>query len=110
MLEHINKLFLAMIVLSTLTYFQRPDYNLPLFAFTLVLWSLQSSKLNEKLQKELKFGDEGAIADVVAELLKDTLFSGSQKLRLWYLITFSLLTDAIWIIYWGVVWNSYDNS
>lgn len=38
MIEHINKLFMAVIVLSLLTYFERSDYNLPLFAFVLLLW------------------------------------------------------------------------
>ena len=38
MIEHINKLFMAVIVLSLLTYFERPDFNLPLFAFILLLW------------------------------------------------------------------------
>jgi hypothetical protein len=27
-----------MIILSLLTYFQRPDFNLPLFVFVLILW------------------------------------------------------------------------
>jgi len=38
MIEHINKLFMAVIVLSLLTYFERPDYDLPLFAFVILLW------------------------------------------------------------------------
>ena len=38
MIEHINKLFMAVIILSLLTYFERSDYNLPLFAFILLLW------------------------------------------------------------------------
>lgn len=76
MFQHTNKLFLAMIVLSALTYFERSDYNLPLFGFALLLWDYRGS---------------------------------SQKARLWYLMTFSLLTDVIWIIYWAVVWNSYNN-
>ena len=38
MIEHINKFFMAVIVLSLFTYFERPDYNLPLFAFILLLW------------------------------------------------------------------------
>lgn len=38
MIEHINKLFLTVVVLSLFTYFERPDYNLPLFAFILLLW------------------------------------------------------------------------
>lgn len=33
-----NKLFMGVIVLSLFTYFERPDYNLPLFAFILLLW------------------------------------------------------------------------
>ena len=38
MIEHINKLFMAVIVLSLFTYFERPDFNLPLFVFVLLLW------------------------------------------------------------------------
>lgn len=38
MIEHINKLFMVIIILSLFTYFERPDYNLPLFAFILLLW------------------------------------------------------------------------
>lgn len=38
MMEHINKLFMAIIILSLFTYFERPDYNLPLFAFIILLW------------------------------------------------------------------------
>lgn len=38
MIEHINKLFMVVIILSLFTYFERPDYNLPLFAFILLLW------------------------------------------------------------------------
>ena len=76
MFAHTNKLFLAIIVLSALTYFERADYNLPLFAFALLLWNYQEPQ---------------------------------QKTRLWYLMAFSLLTDLIWIIYWGATWSSYQN-
>ena len=78
-LDHVNKFFMVIIVFSLLTYFERSDYNLPLFGFTLLLWNHSSH--HEK----------------------------SQKLRLWYLIAFSCLIDVIWIIYWAVVWNSYAN-
>lgn len=76
MLEHLNKLFIAIIVISVLTYFERPDYNLPLFFFVLALWDNNHSY---------------------------------QKQRLWYLITFSALTDFIWMIYWAAVWGGYEN-
>ena len=76
MLQHLNKLFIAIIILSILTYFERPDYNLPLFVFVLVLWDNQHLK---------------------------------QKLRLWYLIAFSTLTDFIWIVYWAAIWSGYEN-
>ena len=76
MFAHTNKLFLVMIALSAMTYFQRADYNLPLFAFAILLWNYREPQ---------------------------------QKTRLWYLMAFSLLTDAIWIIYWAVTWNSYNN-
>jgi hypothetical protein len=39
MFAHTNKLFIAIIALSSLTYFERADYNLPLFAFALLLWN-----------------------------------------------------------------------
>jgi hypothetical protein len=74
MFEHTNKIFIAIIVLSLLTFFERADYNLPLFAFALLLWN-----------------------------------HPNQKIRLWYLMAFSLLVDLIWIIYWAVTWNSYAN-
>ena len=38
MIEHINKHFIAIIVLSLFTYFERSDFNLPLFVFVLLLW------------------------------------------------------------------------
>ena len=38
MIQHIKKLFIAMIVLTCFTCFQRADYNLPLFAFSFFLW------------------------------------------------------------------------
>ena len=76
MYQHINKLFFAIIILSLLTYFERPDYNFPLFAFTIFLWNFEQTP---------------------------------QKTRLWYLMAFSLLTDLIWIIYWGATWSSYQN-
>jgi len=38
MIQHLNKLFVAIIILSIFTHFQRPDYNLPLFVFVLMLW------------------------------------------------------------------------
>ena len=76
MLEHVNKIFIAIIALSVLTYFERPDYNLPLFFFVLALWDN-----NHHYQKQ----------------------------RLWYMITFSALTDVIWMIYWAAVWGGYGN-
>ena len=77
MIEHINKLFMAVIVLSLLTYFERSDYNLPLFAFILLLWDNTHIK---------------------------------QKTRIWYLMAVSCLVDLIWIIYWAVVWGSFNNK
>jgi hypothetical protein len=76
MIQHINKLFLVIIALSVLTYFERPDYNLPLFFFVLALW--------------------------------DNIHI-PQKQKLWYLITFSILIDFIWIIYWAALWGGYQN-
>lgn len=38
MFAHTNKLFLVIIALSALTYLERADYNLPLFAFAMLLW------------------------------------------------------------------------
>lgn len=76
LIEHINKLFMAVIILSLLTYFERSDYNLPLFAFILLLWD-----------NNIK-----------------------QKTRLWYLMAVSCVVDLIWIIYWAVVWGSFNNK
>jgi uncharacterized membrane protein len=49
MIEHLNKLFMAVIVLSLFTYFERPDYNLPLFAFILLLWENSYVKQKTRL-------------------------------------------------------------
>ena len=49
MIEHINKLFMAVIILSLLTYFERPDYNLPLFAFIILLWENSFVKQKTRL-------------------------------------------------------------
>ena len=43
MMEHLNKLFMAVIILSLFTYFERGDYNLPLFAFILLSGTTPSS-------------------------------------------------------------------
>lgn len=82
MAEHINKLFMAVIVLSLFTYFERADYNLPLFVFILFLWNHPKPVTGDAMQ--------------------------SQKSRLWYLVLFSLLVDFIWIIYWALFWNRED--
>ena len=39
MVEHINKFFAAVIILSLFTYFERADFNLPLFVFVALLWN-----------------------------------------------------------------------
>lgn len=49
MIEHLNKLFMVVIVLSLFTYFERPDYNLPLFAFILLLWENSYVKQKTRL-------------------------------------------------------------
>ena len=49
MIEHLNKLFMIVIVLSLFTYFERPDYNLPLFAFILLLWENSYVKQKTRL-------------------------------------------------------------
>ena len=77
MIDHINKLFGVILILSLFTYFERADFNLPLFTFTALLW-------NQKYPP--------------------------QKTRVWYLLLFSILVDFIWIIYWAVTWNSFDNQ
>jgi NADH:ubiquinone oxidoreductase subunit 2 (subunit N) len=38
MVENINKFFIVIIILSLFTYFERSDFNLPLFVFILLLW------------------------------------------------------------------------
>ncbi len=49
MIQHLNKLFVAIIVLSIFTYFQRPDFNLPLFAFVLLLWNDTYTKQKQRM-------------------------------------------------------------
>ncbi len=46
MIQHIKKLFLAMIALTCFTCFQRADYNLPLFAFSFFLWEYKHPNVN----------------------------------------------------------------
>lgn len=77
MAENISILFVAVIIVSLLTYFERPDYNLPLFIFIFLLWEHPLVK---------------------------------QKVRMWYLIVLSLITDVIWIVYWSATWQSYNNT
>ena len=77
MIQHINKLFGMILILSLFTYFERADYNLPLFTFSALLWNQRSPP---------------------------------QKIRVWYLLLFSLIVDFIWIIYWAVTWNNFDNK
>lgn len=48
--------------------------------------------------------------EFATQMLNWELMETPQKGRMWYLMAFSLITDLIWIIYWGVVWNSYPNS
>jgi hypothetical protein len=38
MIEHIPKLFGLEIILSTISAFGRPDFNLPLFIFAFMIW------------------------------------------------------------------------
>lgn len=49
MIAHINKLFFAIIIISLFTYFERPDYNLPLFAFIILLWENSYVKQKTRL-------------------------------------------------------------
>lgn len=62
MFAHTNKLFLVIIVLSALTYFQRPDYNLPLFAFALLLWEHREPQQKTRLWYLMAFS---LITDVI---------------------------------------------
>jgi len=43
MIEHIKKFFLAIVLLSCFTCFQRADYNLPLFTFAFFLWDFKGN-------------------------------------------------------------------
>lgn len=57
MSEHIGKLFVVIIILSLFTYFERADYNLPLFAFSLFLWNHNRPVLTNSLSpKRLGYG------------------------------------------------------
>lgn len=46
MLQHVKKLFLAIIAITCFTCFQRADYNLPLFAFAYFLWDYKHPFVN----------------------------------------------------------------
>lgn len=32
-----------------------------------------------------------------------------QKLRIWYLMAFSLFVDLAWIIYWAILWSNFPS-
>ncbi len=81
MLQHIKKLFLAIIVITCFTCFQRADYNLPLFAFAYFLWEYKHP-------------------------LVHIFLSQSQKPRLFYLFVATWIVDFIWVVYWGATWSS----
>lgn len=83
MIEHIKKLFLAIVLLSCFTCFQRADYNLPLFTFAFFLWDFRGTNVNQWLAQ-------------------------SQKARLFYLFAATWVVDFIWLIYWGVTWGSAE--
>lgn len=83
MIQHIKKLFLAMIALTCFTCFQRADYNLPLFAFTFFLWEYKHPNVYICLTQ-------------------------LQKIRLFYLFVATWLVDFIWLVYWGVTWSSSE--
>ena len=74
MIDNINKIFASIIFLSLLTFLAKADYNLPLFAFAIILWNHKKPP---------------------------------QKIRVWYLILFSIFVDCIWLLYWGISWQSY---
>ena len=42
MIASVNKLFALILALSLFTYFERADYNLPLFTFAALLWNQKS--------------------------------------------------------------------
>ena len=77
MIEHINKLFAVIIIMSLFTYFARADYNLPLFVFAGILWDQKHPP---------------------------------QKVRIWYLMAFSIFVDLIWIIYWAILWSNFQSK
>lgn len=90
MLEWVQKLFGLEILLSAVSAFGRPDYNLPLFVFAFMIWDFP---------KVLKYSHHK-----------------SQHTRVIYLLIFSTFIDTIYLIYWGMLWHSklfqeyaYDN-
>ena len=83
MIEHIKKFFLAIVLISCFTCFQRADYNLPLFTFAYFLWDLKSTNVGHPVTQ-------------------------NQKSRLFYLFVATWVVDFIWLIYWGVTWSSAE--
>lgn len=76
MLEHINKLFIAIIALSILTYFERPDYNLPLFFFVLALWDNNHSYQRQRLWYLITFS---ALIDFIWIIYWAAVWSGYEN-------------------------------
>jgi hypothetical protein len=76
MLEHINKLFIAIIGLSILTYFERPDYNLPLFFFVLALWDNNHSYQRQRLWYLITFS---ALIDFIWIVYWAAVWSGYEN-------------------------------
>ncbi len=76
MLEHLNKIFIAIIALSILTYFERPDYNLPLFFFVLALWDNNHSYQKLRLWYLIAFS---ALIDFIWIIYWAAVWSGYEN-------------------------------
>jgi hypothetical protein len=72
----LNKLFIAIIALSVLTYFERPDYNLPLFFFVLALWDNNHPYQKQRLWYLITFS---ALIDFIWIVYWAAVWSGYEN-------------------------------
>ena len=94
MFAHTNKLFMAIIALSALTYFERADYNLPLFAFILLLWNYPSPPQKTRLWYLMAVS---AITDLIWIIYWAATW-GSYNNREHGICTFTIVVSAIVLV------------
>ena len=94
MFAHTNKLFMVIIVLSALTYFERADYNLPLFAFVLLLWTYPSPQQKTRLWYLMAIS---AVTDVIWIIYWAATW-GSYQNREHVICTITIVVSALILV------------